>query len=456
MTVRIVIREGVFIKGLPLEMENLFCSENTFPNPKIETLTRLGKWTGNTPKDIKLWRKKDDWISLPRGYESTVLDTLNSSGIEFTIEYAFPNPLPFPDITPTGKLFDYQETALKQLLKYETGSLVAPVGAGKTELMLSLITDLCAPSLILVHTTGLLNQTVERCETWLNYIPGIYGAGKKIIKDITVAMVQTIVREQVSRIHPLYGRFGCLIQDELHHAPSVTFTDVITRFPCRYKYGFTATPFRKDKLEKIIFRVVGPIRAKVPVAVVQNAGRCIWPEIIPIYTNFYYHVNSADEWTKLVNAIAEDPDRNAIICRTVIENLEGNGLVLTDRIGHAEILSKMLSEFSPVLLTGNLTRRQREESMNRIKAGVHLTIGTIHLLGEGLSINRWNQLFLVSPIVGGSRTIQALGRITRPYPGKTKAQLFDFIDIRVPMLKQAARKRFLLYEGRGGDGENKQ
>lgn len=758
MTVRIVVREGVFIKGLPLEMENLFCSENTFPNPKIETLTRLGKWTGNTPKDIRLWRKKDDWISLPRGYESTVLTTLRSSGIDFTIEYAFPPALPFPNITPTGKLFDYQETALRELLRYPTGTLEAPVGSGKTQILLTLIAELKIPSIILVHTSELFYQTIDRCTEWLDYVPGTYGAGKKVLKDISVGMVQTLVREQVDKNHPLYDRFGCVIQDECfipgtlvesvpienqsegssvlslntkdgtfspkkilrvfkrkitgnlvsisagnnkivcteshkiwtrkgwtvarnikssdevmvyektdadcklflvsegipgkeqdparlfktnregllqsgllggsestsklshnvgnkqkicigqnessqpheagictaesldikkicwgleasrsgwerkagtgtrknhdgsfgmariyrtdekgqrqpsqtskplqnryclpgdensnrnrraitplhiqkdsgqeegsvlkwsrvdrieileqgsdgefarlcpegyvynlevetdhtyfangilvsncHHTPSSTFTDVITRLPYRYKYGVTATPWRKDRNEKLIFRVIGPITAKVSHAAVEEAGRILWPEIIPIYTNFYYPIESADEWSVLIGELTEDLDRNRLICETVGRHLEGNGLVLTDRINHADTLARMLSGFSPVLLTGNLSRKQRAMAMEKIKAGVKLTVATVHVAGEGLSVNKWNQLYLVSPIVGGSRTVQALGRITRPYPGKDKAVLFDFIDGRIPMLKQAAKKRFALYNSKGGD-----
>ena len=124
------------------------------------------------------------------------------------------------------------------------------------------------------------------------------------------------------------------------------------------------------------------------------------------------------------------------------------GLILTDRIVHANHLAERLADFRPALLTGELTKKQRETAMAEVRAGATLTIATIHLLGEGVDVPGWDLLFLVSPFSKGPRVMQALGRIARVAPGKTSATLIDFVDSRVSMLLAAARGRMALYRGK--------
>ena len=83
--------------------------------------------------------------------------------------------------------------------------------------------------------------------------------------------------------------------------------------------------------------------------------------------------------------------------------------------------------------------------MAKIRAGARLTIATISLLGEGVDCPLWDLLFLVSPMAGGPRVLQALGRITRSAPGKERALLVEFVDSRVSMLQAAWIKRERLY-----------
>lgn len=120
-------------------------------------------------------------------------------------------------------------------------------------------------------------------------------------------------------------------------------------------------------------------------------------------------------------------------------------LILTDRIEHANRLSQILQDLSPVLLTGELSKQERAQGMDAVRAGAQLTIATTHLLGEGIDVPGWNLLFLVCPISGGPKTLQAAGRVTRPAPGKDKAVVVDFVDSRISILRAAFRKRQELY-----------
>jgi hypothetical protein len=53
----------------------------------------------------------------------------------------------------------------------------------------------------------------------------------------------------------------------------------------------------------------------------------------------------------------------------------------------------------------------------------------------------------VSPIAGGPRTLQAIGRVSRAAPGKQAATVIDFVDADVPALRGAHAQRARLYQG---------
>jgi hypothetical protein len=54
--------------------------------------------------------------------------------------------------------------------------------------------------------------------------------------------------------------YGIVIVDECHHVPAASFEAVLKACPSRRVYGLTATPKRKDQLEKLLFAQCGPIR----------------------------------------------------------------------------------------------------------------------------------------------------------------------------------------------------
>ncbi len=96
------------------------------------------------------------------------------------------------------------------------------------------------PALVIVHTKELLNQWIDRIETFLG-IPrseiGVIGAGKKTIGErITVGIVNSVY----SSAGEIREHIGHLIVDECHRTPSRTFTEAVSAFDCRYMLGLSA------------------------------------------------------------------------------------------------------------------------------------------------------------------------------------------------------------------------
>jgi superfamily II DNA or RNA helicase len=464
--VRVVLREEVFIQGLPEYCRDILINENTFPNPKkIREVQMMDRCSDSrkknamryklrfTPDDIVLWRESGNWISLPRGFLGEALKIMDHCGIQAEIvdQTIAPPWSDIVDISTSGELFDYQKDSLAGLLSNTVGTMEAPTGSGKSNVILSIIPLVMTPTMIIVHTKELLKQTAERCKSWLGYEPGIIGSGKSKPKDITIGMIQSLSKKDLKEEGYL-SRFGCIIADECHHVPAETWAGVIRKFPAKYKYGFTATAWRKDKMEMLIWRVISPITSKVSKSEVKDAGRIVIPEIIPVPTKFWYDIADTSDWIKMISDMVENEERNWLIRDTVVRELnsrpDSKGLILSDRIDHTEILGRMLDGFNPVILNGNLKSKERRDNMAQVKEGTRLTIATTHLLGEGVDVPSWDLLFLVTPVVGGPRTVQIMGRVARPAPGKERAILYDFVDEKIGMLKTAFYARNRLYKKR--------
>jgi superfamily II DNA or RNA helicase len=433
------------LSGLPLQLERQFIRDNSFPNPKRETLERLGKWAGGEPETINLWARHADQLCLPRGYFPAVIVELKRAGLQFRIEDRTTCPPMRDHLEAKGNLYPFQESALVDLLRWPTGVLEAPTGCGKTNILLSAAARLGTPALVCVHTTELFNQTCDRVRSWLGVEPGVIAGSKAILRPITVAMIQTLARRDL-QAEGIADYFGTILIDETHHSPAVTWANILQQMPARYKYGVTATAWRKDGLQFLMWRLLGSKSAKIDKAEAEAAGKIIWPDFETVETDYFYSLSDSSEWTAMLSDLIADRGRNALIESEVRSMLnDSRALILTDRIEHANILAGQLEDLNPVLLTGELSRSEREQAMLHVREGARLTIATIHLLGEGIDVPGWNLLFLVSPIAGGPRTLQAVGRVARPAPGKQRATVVDFIDNRIPALVNAARSRQRLY-----------
>jgi superfamily II DNA or RNA helicase len=201
-------------------------------------------------------------------------------------------------------------------------------------------------------------------------------------------------------------------------------------------------------MEFMLWDYIGPIRHTVTNEEVRNAGRTIKPTIITVDTEFQYESTGPADWGAMITKLTEDKNRNELIKSTVNKNItnESSALILTDRIKHAEILCELLKEHNPVLLTGSMDKISREKAFTKVKNGCKLTIATTSLLGEGVDIPGWSDLFQVTPLGKSIRVQQTVGRIVRAKKGKTQARVFDFVDWNVPKLVRAYRERVLLYK----------
>jgi superfamily II DNA or RNA helicase len=70
-----------------------------------------------------------------------------------------------------------------------------------------------------------------------------------------------------------------------------------------------------------------------------------------------------------------------------------------------------------------------------------LVVATGPYVGEGFDCPSLDTLFLAAPIAFRGRLVQYTGRILRPFPGKTTAEVHDYHDVATGVLASSLSKR---------------
>lgn len=447
----ILLDSSIRLPDLSENITETLKKDLTLENPKWIENNNRGRWNGDTPRHLKYYTESEGELVLPRGYMRPLINTCRHFDIAFEIKDLRRSFAPV-SFQFSGKLKPFQEAAARDLLQKDFGVLTAATGAGKTVIGLYLIAQRAQPALVIVHTRELLNQWISRIETFLK-IPkseiGIMGAGKRVRGErITVGMVQTLYRH-ADMISP---HVGYILVDECHRTPSRTFNECINQFGSRYMTGLSATPWRRDKLSKLIFWHLGEMVHKVDNALLIEQGDIVRAEIIARETAFESDTDASQYYSRVLSELVEDKKRNALICSDIAEELdrgEGICLVLSDRRAHCEMLAACLKynhRIDASVLTGDLTSLQRKKLLDKLLDGkVKVLIATGQLIGEGFDCRDLTTLFLATPVKFSGRLLQYLGRVLRPSPGKKKARIFDYVDVKVGVLEAAARSRTHVY-----------
>ena len=215
---------------------------------------------GVSEKYFKLISEEGEFVFIPRGFINQLIEFCQKNEIPFVLndERKLKQATTFKSkIT----LYNYQKATSQEIQDKDYGVIVAPHGSGKTIIGLELIAKKSQSALILVHRAQLFEQWVERIQSFLGInkteIGQISGSKKKIGKQITVAMMQTLIKSK--NIQEISDKFGTIIIDECHHILAKTFRELIVNFNPYYLYGLTATPKRKYNDEKLIYYYIGEI-----------------------------------------------------------------------------------------------------------------------------------------------------------------------------------------------------
>ncbi len=430
--------------GAPLEVVTTIKKRLTLPNPKFLAARKYSRWVGKKfPQHLYFYKERKAGLSTPRGLaREVVLTCLEKGGVRPEI-IDQRRSLPEENFHFHGRLRDYQEEAVRDVMGRDFGVLEAGTGSGKTVMALAAVAHRRQPALIIVHTKELLYQWAARIEEFLHLKAGLIGDGKFKPGPVTVAIVNT-ARRHLDELRPLFGH---ILVDECHRVPASLFTDVITAFDAKFSLGLTATAYRReDVMTKLIYFYLGPPVHRVDNLRLQKNGAVARPKIILRPTVFTY--NYCDDYPAMMSALTLNDDRNRLISSDVIKESKRGGicLVVSDRVDHCLRLAELIREQGgePAVLTGRTNAFRRNEIVEALQDNqIKILIATVQLIGEGFDAPGLSSLFLATPIKFSGRVLQTVGRVMRPAKNK-KALVYDYLDP-VGVLEASARVRQRIY-----------
>lgn len=444
---KITLNNQIKIEAPPSLLQSSLTELLTHINPQHSEAERLGKSTFKIPEFLYNFTfDAGSNMYIPRGMRAQLFELLNQLNMQAPIvdERTLKNDTGYIDGSQIIYR-PYQQPAVNKLLSTAPeGILVAPAGSGKTIMGLSLLPVLMQPTLWLTHTDRLSKQSYERCREFIPSIRdediGLIGDGKWDVGNIiTIAMIPTLVRN-LNKLAELKDFFGLVILDEAHHCPASTFLKVISLLNPYFLYGLTATAYRRDGLESLMFQVLGPIISEISKEEVAKYNGIISPTIVYCPINFGPQVEISDVSKIFKNNIIFNGKRNLRIKNDVVREARAGNfcIVASGRRAHCDILYEMIKQDWPRtgIATGKYSKKKIDaevEAFNNNEITVLVT--TPELLGEGFDVDFLNRLFITTSFRTEARAEQLIGRIQRFHPNKKDAFVFDYVDQNVGVFK---------------------
>lgn len=291
----------------------------------------------------------------------------------------------------TPEPYQWQLAALNAAVEHGRGVISAVTGSGKSRVVRMICEHYGLKALVIVPSLGIKAQLQES------------------LRDLPLVRVENIDSNALNRLTD----FDILIIDEAHHSSSATYRRLNKNAwgGIYHRYYLTATAFRNDEEETILFEsVVGDV-----IYTLTYNEAVANDYIVPI-ESYYLDVpkqkTDAITYQQVYNQlVVNNKVRNELIAYLALK-LQANDsptLILVKEVQHGKILSEM---------TGiDFVNGQDEESRDYIRqfnAGeIKALLGTEGVLAEGIDTKAAEWI-----IVGGlgkakSRLMQAIGRVLR-------------------------------------------
>ncbi|MCL2746380.1 MAG: DEAD/DEAH box helicase family protein, partial [Coriobacteriia bacterium] len=460
-----------------------------FSNPEYYSRQRMRLYINRElSRIIDTSEETAEYLSLPRACESELKTLVSNANVQLRLE----NRTETGDhifTHFTGKLRPDQQKAFKALTSHHIGVLSAATAFGKTVLAARVIAERQVSTLILVHTTTLLEQWIDSLGRFLEFDDGdipplertktgrtrkalkigyLSGSKNRLTGRVDIAMVSSL-KDKDEVIKPLVKKYGMVIADECHHVAASTFETVMKHVHARYVHGLSATPARKDGLQPIVFLHCGPIRHRVSEKD-QNRKRGFVHQVILRFTTFQppkltdSSINDSDDSpadgsgdnTKihdLFAGVATNEERNALIVEDILKAVDSGRtpIVLTQTTRQAKLLTEALRLHCPqvILLTGGQSSTEKAAAFAELtsqgQAKSLAIVATGSYVGEGFDFPRLDTLFIAAPVSWKGRLQQFVGRLNREYQDKSLLQIYDYVDIGVRPAESMYFKRLKHY-----------
>lgn len=470
-TVRIVLADKVYVDktGIKPRLQNKIRRLAAYNNPEYFRNQGMSISTFGIPRIVYCGEDTDQFIAIPRGCLNKLCENLKAAKIDYSVEDER-NTGKEINVSFAGELYPEQQDAVNSLAGHDIGVLAATTGFGKTVVGSYLISERKVNTLIIVHTSEIMQNWVNDLERFLvinedypkyttktgrvktrkSLIGRLAGSHNSMTGIIDVAMVTSL--GSGDSIKPFVKDYGMVIMDECHHGAAESIEAVLSEVNAKCVYGLTATVKREDGKDKTVLMQFGPVRfrftAKDKIRL-QGMEHILEPRFTPIIST-KEKLTSNEAYEIVVNSDL----RNSIIASDIDACVKQGHtpLVLSKRKAHLDVLFEKVKDKADhvLVLTGGKKQSERKEIRERLSSIPEseslIILATGQYVGEGFNCSRLDTLFLAMPIAWDGNVEQYTGRLNRSYDGKNKVTVIDYVDHHIEMFANMYNKRLRTYK----------
>jgi ATP-dependent helicase IRC3 len=347
------------------------------------------------------------------------------------------------ETTTNIQLRPYQEECIQSIIDHHrqgvNKQLVSmATGAGKTVVFCRLIEQMQRKTLVIAHTTELIDQAKDKLEMICPKLDvGIVRAGsKEYDRPVVVATIQSASQPDTLAELQKQG-FTLCIYDEAHRAVSNSASTVLTNLdfldsPEKLLLGFTATAFRNDS--KGLGEVFDKIVYTKSIKDLIGLGYLCNPKGIKIKTDLdlsTVKTEDGDFVTQSLASVMDTPQMNEIVVNSFIEQASGRKAVcFSVTVCHAQHLAEAFSNrgIASEAIYGDMPAHERYDLLERFKSGNISVLTNCQLLTEGWDCPEVDCILVAKPTQSKGLYTQMVGRGLRPcgWINKKDCLILDF------------------------------
>lgn len=349
----------------------------------------------------------------------------------------------------------YQREALDSVYTaWQSGmqspAVVLPTGMGKTVVFSHMAAEFISTHnqrvVILVHRDELADQAIDKIRS----VAPSLSVGKvkaeqdDITADVMVCSVQTLSRSKrlerllLSEIDYQLPSIGLVIVDECHHAAARTYKEVLQTLVWSKNVseavcvGFTATLARGDNVglgevwdevvysRSILYAISKGFLTDVKGKSVALSGL----DLGSVRTSHGDYQDGA------LGQALEDSDMSEALPKAYLEHAGSRpGVVFTPTVATAFQVCQSFNEagIKSAVITGATPREERQKIYEAYRKGRIQVLVNCMVLTEGFDAPWASCAVIARPTQSQPLFVQMVGRVLRPYPGKTDALVLDVV-----------------------------
>jgi len=423
---------------------------------------------------FKMYKEKvsggKNYIGIPYGARDQIKKVITRSAKGKDLR-ACP-PFKTKGIKFIAKEKPYQRKARKKMIERGYGILKAPPRSGKTVMATSIVCKLQSKTIILASQREWL---VGFYETFcgnkskkikpFTTIPDLESSNKKIIGfpktlkeyekyDICLVTYQSLNSRGGKRLlKKIKDMFGVLVLDECHDAGAPVLARVVNSFNCKYRFGLSGTPERKDKKDFVFESVFGGITYNAKVKTLK-------PKVTFIET----HTKSDKQYSLPIHAVKfleRDKRRTKLIVKHIVSDVKRGHHVVVP-VAHVAYMKMLVEEINKkagkeiaVGFFGGLSKPKKDQIIADAQSGkIKVIVGIRRMVQVGVNIPLWSALYEINPISNPPKMKQETARILTDIPGKLSPVIRHFLDdvgfsrgcLRTCLFKTYFPERFIISE----------